>query len=220
MSKQSDIAALVKQQGILPLFYNESGDVSADTVTALYNAGIKTVEYTNRGEKALVNFKYLIQQRDSKWPGLQLGIGTIKNASDAKAFIEAGADYIICPGFSPLIAEAANEAGVPWVPGCMTPSEIMEAEQYGASLVKLFPGNILGPGFVSAVKEVFPKLLFMPTGGVEVSEENIGSWFKAGVSAVGLGSKLVSKALLEQKDYATIEKLTREALEIVKKVRG
>ena len=118
------------------------------------------------------------------------------------------------------MAETANAAGMPWVPGCMTPSEIMEAEQYGAKLVKLFPGNILGPSFVSAVKEVFPHLLFMPTGGVEVSEENIGGWFNSGVCAVGLGSKLVSKTLLEKKDYTTIESLAREALAIVNKIRG
>jgi len=220
MSKQSAIAELVKEQGILPLFYNDDKNVSADVVSALYNAGIKTVEYTNRGEQALSNFEYLVSLRQEKWPGLKLGIGTIKNAAAAKSFIEAGADYIICPGFSTAIAETANAADMPWVPGCMTPSEIMEAESLGAKLVKLFPGNILGPSYVSAVKEVFPRLFFMPTGGVEVSEDNIGAWFKSGVCAVGLGSKLVSKTLLEKKDYQTIETLTIEALSIVKKVRA
>ena len=86
-------------------------------------------------------------------------------------------------------------------------------------MVKLFPGNILGPSFLSAVKELFPNLLFMPTGGVDLDKENIAGWFKAGVCAVGMGSKLISKQLLEQKDYAKIEELTKEAISIIKSIR-
>ena len=106
-----------------------------------------------------------------------------------------------------------------WVPGCMTPSEIIRAENMGARMIKLFPGNILGPAFMSAIKELFPGLLFMPTGGVDLDKENIAGWFKAGVCAVGMGSKLVSKNLLEQKDYAKIEALTKQVIDIVKSVR-
>jgi 2-dehydro-3-deoxyphosphogluconate aldolase/(4S)-4-hydroxy-2-oxoglutarate aldolase len=117
------------------------------------------------------------------------------------------------------VAKAADKNDILWVPGCMTPTEIMKAEEMGARIVKLFPGNILGPGFLSAVKELFPDLLFMPTGGVDLDKENIEGWFKAGVSAVGMGSKLISKQLLEQKDYAKIEALTREAMAIIRSVR-
>jgi 2-dehydro-3-deoxyphosphogluconate aldolase / (4S)-4-hydroxy-2-oxoglutarate aldolase len=101
----------------------------------------------------------------------------------------------------------------------MTPSEIIRAENMGAKMIKLFPGNILGPAFMSAIKELFPGLLFMPTGGVDLDKENIAGWFKAGVCAVGMGSKLVSKNLLEQKDYAKIEALTKHVMDIVKSVR-
>lgn len=107
-----------------------------------------------------------------------------------------------------------------WVPGCMTPTEIIKAESLGAKFVKLFPGNLLGPDFMSAIKELFPNVLFMPTGGVDTSKENIAGWFKSGVCAVGMGSKLVSKALLEAKDYAKIESLTKEVLATIKEVRG
>jgi 2-dehydro-3-deoxyphosphogluconate aldolase/(4S)-4-hydroxy-2-oxoglutarate aldolase len=106
------------------------------------------------------------------------------------------------------------------VPGCMTPSEIIRAEQLGAKLVKLFPGNILGPSFLSAIKELFPNLLFMPTGGVEAEKGNLSGWFKAGVCAVGMGSKLITKAALESRDYAGIEKLTVESLAMIREVRG
>jgi 2-dehydro-3-deoxyphosphogluconate aldolase/(4S)-4-hydroxy-2-oxoglutarate aldolase len=101
----------------------------------------------------------------------------------------------------------------------MTPSEIIKAENHGATIVKLFPGNILGPGFVTAVKELFPNLLFMPTGGVDLSEENLRSWFSAGVCAVGMGSKLISKSLLEKQDYQTIQELTKQALQLIKTLK-
>lgn len=106
-----------------------------------------------------------------------------------------------------------------WVPGCMTPSGIILAENIGAKMIKFFPGNILGPEFMSAIKALFPDLLFMPTGGVDLDKENIAGWFKAGVCAVGMGSKLISKELLEQKDYAKIESLTKQAMEIVKSLK-
>ncbi len=102
----------------------------------------------------------------------------------------------------------------------MTPSEIIRAEQLGAKLVKLFPGNILGPSFLSAIKELFPNLLFMPTGGVEVEKENLSGWFRAGVCAVGMGSKLITKSALENKDYERIKTDTQKSLALIKEVRG
>ena len=113
----------------------------------------------------------------------------------------------------------ADENNMLWVPGCMTPSEIIRAETLGAKMIKLFPGNILGPEFMSAIKALFPDLLFMPTGGVDLDKENIAGWLKAGVCAVGMGSKLISKPLLEQKDYAKIEELARQALDILKSLK-
>ncbi len=150
---------------------------------------------------------------------MYLGVGTIKNGAMAQTFIDAGADYIICPGLIEEVAGVADKKNMLWVPGCMTPSEIIRAENMGAKMIKLFPGNILGPAFMSSIKELFPGLLFMPTGGVDLDKENIEGWFKAGVCAVGMGSKLVSKKLLDQKDYAKIEALTKQAIGIVKSVR-
>jgi 2-dehydro-3-deoxyphosphogluconate aldolase/(4S)-4-hydroxy-2-oxoglutarate aldolase len=119
----------------------------------------------------------------------------------------------------PEVAAFANKKDLFYAPGCMTPSEIIAAENSGIQFIKLFPGNILGPEFLGSIKEIFPKLLFMPTGGVDTSKENIEGWFRAGVCAVGMGSKLISKKLMEQKDYATIEKLTREVLELIASIR-
>lgn len=140
------------------------------------------------------NFKALIHARDHHWPGLILGIGTIKTSQQAIDFDKAGADFLISPAFLPEIAATARQLGKLWVPGCMTPSEIAAAEQAGAKFIKLFPGNLLGPGFMAAIKELFPDLLFMPTGGVTPEAANLQQWFSAGVYAVGMGSQLISKA--------------------------
>jgi len=137
----------------------------------------------------------------------------------AKAFIDAGADFIICPGLVEEVAKVADENNMLWIPGCMTPTEIIRAENFGAKMIKLFPGNLLGPEFMSSIKALFPDLLFMPTGGVDLNKENISEWLKAGVCAVGMGSKLISKQLLEQKDYAKIEALSKQALNILKSLR-
>lgn len=219
MNKKSEILDLIQQQGMLPLFFYKDTEVSLEVLRTLYRAGVKTVEYTNRGEAALANFKAMRQLCDSELQGMYLGVGTIKNADQAKAFIDAGAHYIISPGLVEEAAKVADENDMLWVPGCMTPTEIIRAENLGAKLVKLFPGNILGTAFVSAIKELFPNLLFMPTGGVDLDKENIGGWFKAGVCAVGMGSKLISKPLLENKDYAKIEELTKQAIDIINSVK-
>ncbi len=219
MDKKSELLQLIPEQGILPLYFYKDTEVSIEVLKALFRAGIRTVEYTNRGEAALKNFKEMRKVCDAELNGMYLGVGTIKDAVSAQAFIDAGADYLISPGLVEDAIKVADKNNTLWVPGCMTPSEIIRAEQLGAKMVKLFPGNILGPAFLSAIKELFPNLLFMPTGGVELDKENISGWFKAGVCAVGMGSKLISKQLLEQKDYSKIEQLTREAISIIKSIR-
>lgn len=220
MSKKAELLKLIPEQGILPLYFFKDEQTSVEILKALYNAGIRAVEYTNRGEAALNNFKRLRSEVDAEMPGMYLGIGTIKDGAMAQTFIDAGADYIICPGLVESVAEVADRHGILWVPGCMTPSEIIRAETLGAKMVKLFPGNILGPGFMSAIKELFPNLLFMPTGGVELDRGNIESWFKAGVCAVGMGSKLVSKDVMENKKFTELTASTKEALEIIKFLRN
>jgi 2-dehydro-3-deoxyphosphogluconate aldolase/(4S)-4-hydroxy-2-oxoglutarate aldolase len=220
MSKKNELLQLIPQQGILPLFFHKDAEVSIQVLKALYNAGIRAVEYTNRGEAAFANFKLMKQLCESEMKDLYLGIGTMKNAEMAKTFIDAGADYLICPGWVPEVAEVADQHDMLWVPGCMTPSEIIAAENKGARMIKLFPGNVLGPGFMSAIKELFPQLLFMPTGGVELDRDNIAGWFKAGVCAVGMGSKLITKPLLEAKQYNQITQATREVMAIIKSIQA
>jgi 2-dehydro-3-deoxyphosphogluconate aldolase/(4S)-4-hydroxy-2-oxoglutarate aldolase len=219
MSKKEEVLKVIPEQGILPLYFNKDAQVSVDLLKALYSAGIRAVEYTNRGEAALENFKKMREVIDAEMPGMYLGVGTIKDAASAQAFIDAGADYIISPGLVDDVAEVSDKNGMLWVPGCMTPTEIIKAEKMGAKFVKLFPGNILGPSFLSGIKELFPNLLFMPTGGVDLGRDNIQGWFKAGVCAVGMGSKLVTKDIMENKKYDELVTLTKEVIETIKSVR-
>ena len=215
MSKSKQIADAIIAQGMLPLYFNADETVSIDILKAVYRAGVKALEFTNRGEAALANFKKMVEVRNAEMPGMLLGVGTVKNLQTAKDYLAAGADFLVSPGFVKEVADYAVANDIFYAPGCMTPSEIIAAENAGIGFIKLFPGNMLGPEFLSGIKDIFPKLLFMPTGGVDTTRENIEGWFKAGVCAVGMGSKLISKKLMEAKDYATIEKMTKEVLDLI-----
>ncbi|UAY55824.1 beta/alpha barrel domain-containing protein [Arachidicoccus terrestris] len=215
-----EIFERITHQGILPLFFHKRREVSLSTLQALYSAGIRVVEYTNRGQEALENFKAMLELRDASMPDMLLGIGTIKNETEASAYHEAGADFLISPCYYQPISDYVQQHNLTWIPGCMSASEINLAEQNGVGFVKLFPGNLLGPSFMSAIKPLFPDLLFMPTGGVELEEENIRSWFKAGVSAVGMGSKLISNTILENEDYQTLTNTTKKILALTQTIKN
>jgi 2-dehydro-3-deoxyphosphogluconate aldolase / (4S)-4-hydroxy-2-oxoglutarate aldolase len=209
------VTQAIVSQGMLPLYFNASEEVSVDVLKAIYKAGVKAVEYTNRGDAALHNFVKMVALRNAEMPDLLLGVGTIKNMQQAKDYLAAGADFLVSPGFVPDVAAHCVANNIFYAPGCMTPTEIIAAENAGIGFIKLFPGNMLGPEFLSGIKDIFPKLLFMPTGGVDTTKENIEGWFKAGVCAVGMGSKLISKKLMEEKDYNTIEQETIKVLAII-----
>jgi 2-dehydro-3-deoxyphosphogluconate aldolase/(4S)-4-hydroxy-2-oxoglutarate aldolase len=219
MNNSQQVSEAIVKQGILPLYFNADEGITLEVLKAIYRAGIRAVEYTNRGEAALSNFEKMVVLRDEEMPDMLLGIGTIKNLEQAKSFENVGADFYISPGFVPEIAHYLIAKDLFYSPGCMTPSEIIAAENTGVKFIKLFPGNMLGPGFLSGIKDIFPNLKFMPTGGVDTTKENIESWYKAGVSAVGMGSKLVSKDLMSSQDYSAIESETRKVLTLIQTLR-
>src|SRR5690606_32927242 len=146
----------------------------------------------------------MVEVRNAEMPGLLLGIGTVKTLAQVKQYLAVGADFLVSPCYVADIAEYAVSNDILYVPGCMTPTEIMTAETAGIKHIKLFPGDTLGPKYLSAITPVFPNLLCMPTGGVDTTTENIEGWFKTGVCAVGMGSKHLSKELMAVKAYATI----------------
>jgi 2-dehydro-3-deoxyphosphogluconate aldolase/(4S)-4-hydroxy-2-oxoglutarate aldolase len=220
MSNIQQVSDAIVAQGMLPLYFNSDQKVTIEILRALYRAGIKAIEYTSRGEAALSNFTKMVEIRNAEMPDLLLGIGTIKNLQQAQEYYEVGADFFISPGFVPEVASFLKSKEMLYSPGCMTPTEIIAAENAGVKFIKLFPGNMLGPDFLSGIKDIFPKLLFMPTGGVDTTRANIERWFKAGVSAVGMGSKLISKQLMADKEYATIESETKAVLNLIQSIKN
>jgi len=220
MNNSQKVSEAIVNQGILPLYFNADETVTIEILKSVYKAGIRAIEYTNRGEAALKNFTKMVEIRNAEMPDLLLGVGTIKTLEQAKDFEKAGADFYISPGFVPEVASYLVAKDLFYSPGCMTPTEIITAENAGIKFIKLFPGNMLGPEFLSGIKDIFPRLKFMPTGGVDTTKESIESWYKAGVSAVGMGSKLISKKLMADQDYATIEEETKKVLEVIKSIKN
>lgn len=219
MDKKRSVSRLIAEQGVVPLYYAGDAEVSIGLMRALYAAGIRTTEYADRGESALKNFREMRKACDAEMPGMCLGIGTIKEAGSAQAYIDEGAEFLVCPGMLEPVLEISEQNNLLCIPGCMTPSEIIRAESMGASIVKLFPANTLTPGFVDAVQALFPGISFLPTGGIALDENNLRSWFKSGVCAVG-GSKMITKAIIENQQYAELTAEARVVLERIKTVRS
>lgn len=215
MSKRKEVLDAILVQGMLPLFFHGNAQESVAIVETLYESGIRVFEFTNRGTEAQEVFKALVHARNERMPGLYLGIGTIKSTADAEAFIDLGADFIVAPIVVPEVGAHVHNRDMLWVPGCMTPTEIALAQEAEASLIKLFPANILGPGFLTAIRELFKGQLFMPTGGVDLEIGNLTSWFKAGVCAVGMGSKLIDPVNVEG-----LAEKTQKALQMVEQARN
>lgn len=220
MKNETIIIQQLTSSGILPLFYHDNEQVCLQIIQSLYQAGLRCVEFTNRGVHALPIFAALCLERDRTMPGLLLGAGTIKTGKEATDFISAGADFLVSPFFDISVSEVALQNKIVWMPGCMTPREIHLAELAGCKYIKLFPGNILGFSFLESIKPLFPHLHFMVTGGIDTSDEiGIKNWFKTGIMAVGMGSTLISKKLLAEENYQGIIEQVKYAMTVVAKNR-
>lgn len=215
MNKIEETLEKIQAYPAIPVYYHADADTCLNVLKACHAGGIRVFEFTDRGENALHNFSLLLEYRDQYLPDLKLGIGTIKTTEKALEYILAGADFMVSPIFKASLAELASEHQLLWIPGCMTPTEIGMAEDAGAALVKLFPGDTLGPGFLKAVRPLFPQLQFMPTGGVGLGKESIESWLNAGVTALGFGSKLFEQAETPNGDYSWLSKRCSTVLEML-----
>ena len=220
MEREDQLIQQLIRNGLLPLFYHDDVNVCVSVANPLYEAGVNCIEFTNRGPKAHENFKELVRLRDEKMKGLLLAVGTIKTGTEAQKFLDAGADFLISPVFDSSVCDTAYLNKTLWIPGCTTPTEIHVAQQAGCKMIKLFPGNMLGPGFVEAIMPLFSGIDFAVTGGVEATEENIGAWFRSGAKVVGMGSKLLTKDILKNGDYDGLKAKTGEVLSIIKKIRS
>jgi len=214
-----DVALAMKETGLIPLFYHQDIEVAKKVLTACYQGGARLLEFTNRGDFAHEVFAKLNKYAEQNMPGMILGVGSVVDGGTASMYMQLGANFVVSPILREDIAIVCNRRKVLWSPGCMSLSEIARAEELGAEIVKIFPGGQLGPGFVKAIKGPCPWTSIMPTGGVAPTEENLSSWFEAGVTCVGMGSKLISKDLIAQNDYQALEDKVRFTLDLIKKIR-
>ena len=222
MAKYSrlEVIEVMNNTGLVPLFYHPDLELSKKVLKSCYNGGARLMEFTARGDFAYEVFAELNKYALKELPGMILGVGSITDAAAASLFMQMGANFIVTPSLREDIALICNRRKVLWSAGCGSLTEINRAEELGCEIVKLFPGSTYGPGFVKAIKGPQPWTSIMPTGGVSTEEDNLRGWFHAGVSCVGMGSKLITKDIVASKDFERLEFLVRTTLETIKKVRN
>ena len=216
---KTEILSLFEKCGMIPVFYHPDYDVCENIVDACYAGGIRIFEYTNRGEKAPEVFQKLKTYVKTTYPDFKLGIGSILNGKQAEQFIAFEADFIVAPILDESTAIVCHKANIFWVPGCGTLTEIAKAENMGAEIIKIFPGSVLGPEFIKAVKGPMPWLKLMPTGGVEPTKENLRAWLKAGAVCVGMGSQLISKKIIDTKNYLALTEQIKQTYLIIDAIK-
>lgn len=214
-----EVADVMKQTGLVPLFYNGDINLCKEVLNACYKGGARLMEFTARGDFAHEVFGELNKYVLKELPGMIMGVGSVTDAASASRFMALGANFIVTPVLREDIAMVCNRRKVLWSPGCGSLTEICRAEELGCEIVKLFPGGTYGPDFVKAIKGPQPWTSIMPTGGVSPTKENLEGWIKAGVTCVGMGSKLIKKNANGNYDFKEIEETTRFALQIIEDAR-
>jgi 2-dehydro-3-deoxyphosphogluconate aldolase/(4S)-4-hydroxy-2-oxoglutarate aldolase len=211
MPQREDTVARVEREGVVAVIRLENAALLPRVVEALAAGGVQAIEVTMTVPGAIESIRRLT----ASVPGDTLiGAGTLLDSETAQRAIDAGARFIVSPVFRPAMIGVCHAAGVPAMPGCYTPTEILSAWDAGADIVKVFPAGGLGPSFLKDVRAPLPQVKLMPTGGVTV--ENAGEWLRAGAVAVGVGSALVDARLVAAGDFDAI---TRRAERIVANVR-
>lgn len=214
-----EVAQEMKNTGMIPLFFSNDIELSKNILKACYDGGARLMEFTARGDFAHEIFGELTKYAIKELPGMIMGVGSVTDAAAASLYMQLGANFIVTPVLREDIAIVCNRRKVLWSPGCGTLTEITKAEELGCEVVKLFPGDIYGPEFIKGIKGPQPWTSIMPTGGVNPSEENLKSWFSAGVTCVGMGSQLITKEIIANKDYAGLTQKVKEVFEIISKLK-
>ena len=214
------LAAMI-EQGVIPVFYHPDVEVCKNVIQACANGGAKCIEFTNRGDFAWHVFMEVTQHFQKADPSVIMGVGSVIDAPTAALYMANGANFVVGPVLNAEVARACNRHCIPYSPGCGSASEVSEAHELGCEIVKIFPGSSVGgPEFVSNIRGPMPWTKLMPTGGVDPDEASLTKWFKAGIVAAGMGSKLITKEHLAAKDYKGIEVKVAETIALIKKIRG
>lgn len=210
---------IARKQGMVPLFYHPDIELGKGILKACYLGGARILEFTNRGDFAHEVFAALNKYAATELPEMMLGVGSVNEAATAALYMQLGANFIVSASLREDISKVCNRRKIPYMPGCGSLTEIGKAEELGCDIVKLFPGSVYGPGFVKAIKGPQPWTQIMPTGGVSPTKENLTAWFEAGVTCVGMGSKLISKEIIQNQDFDLLEVNTRKALALIQEIQ-
>lgn len=214
------VALAMEETGLVPLFYHSDAGICREVITACHAGGAKVFEFTNRGSFAHEVFSEVKKWAREQCPGMMIGTGSVMDAPTAALYMQLDADFIVSPVLNAEVAKTCNRRKVLWIPGCGTLTEISEAEELGAEIVKIFPGtSVGGPAFVKAVKAPCPWTSIMPTGGVDPSEENLRQWFAAGAACVGMGSALITDKLVKTAGWQELKENVQATLNTIKRLR-
>jgi 2-dehydro-3-deoxyphosphogluconate aldolase/(4S)-4-hydroxy-2-oxoglutarate aldolase len=214
------VALAMEETGLVPLFYHSDAGICREVISACHAGGAKVFEFTNRGAFAHEVFAEVKKWAREQCPGMMIGTGSVMDAPTAALYMQLDADFIVSPVLNAEVAKTCNRRKVLWIPGCGTLTEISEAEELGAEIVKIFPGtSVGGPAFVKAVKAPCPWTSIMPTGGVDPSEENLRQWFAAGAACVGMGSALITDKLVKTAGWQELKENVQATLNTIKRLR-
>lgn len=208
-----EVLGRIVASGLVCVVRADGPDQAARIAEACALGGAAALEITFTVPGASGVIEHLVKSFSGQ---ILVGAGTVLDPETARIAVLAGAQYVVSPSLNPETARLCNRYQVPYMPGAGTMREIVESMECGADIVKVFPGEILGPAFVKAVKGPLPQASLMPTGGVNI--ENVAKWIEAGAVAVGVGGNLTAGA--KTGDFASITKLAREFVEKIKEVRG
>ncbi len=211
MEEKSVVLAKLKDLGLVAVIRGPSVDLTVKMVEALVAGGVYGIEITYSTPNAAEVVKTLDRTFGEK---IVLGMGTLTEPRQASEAQGAGAKFLVSPLVEAELGKAMIATGLPTMIGALTPTEVFQAYHLGTDVVKIFPGNLVGPAYIKSLKGPFPYIPMMPTGGV--SAANVGDWFAAGVFGVGAGSELCPPALAKEGRFAEIIEKAKEFVQAVK----
>ncbi|MGQ9474148.1 MAG: bifunctional 4-hydroxy-2-oxoglutarate aldolase/2-dehydro-3-deoxy-phosphogluconate aldolase [Candidatus Caldatribacteriaceae bacterium] len=197
---------------IIAIIRAQNASSLLEVVKALKEGGIKCIEVTMTTPGALK----LLEEVREKEEGILFGAGTILDPETARLCILSGAQFLVTPSLHSGVIEMAHRYDIPIIPGAFTPTEILNAWERGAEIVKVFPASSVGPQYIKELKGPFPHIKLCPTGGVNL--ENIAAFFKAGATCVGVGSSLVSPKLIKESNWDELRRLAQQFQEELRRV--
>src|SRR5262245_32036142 len=206
---------LIERHGVVAIIRMKDGSKLRAVVDALLDGGVRTLEITMTVPGAVELIREIAPTLPSDF---RLGAGTVTDARTVDAVVGAGATFVVSPVFRREVLAACQRHDVPSMPGCFSPTEILDAWEAGADVVKVFPATALGPGFFKDVRGPLPQVKLMPTGGVTI--DNAGDWIAAGAVAVGVGTALVDAKAVAAGDTGTIAANARRIVANVARARG